>query len=166
MYQPYEKTTPFSGETRKAMKSAAVRLRSAGFKVENQSEALVSAVVSNMENWNRCQEVLRNIVSIELRAGENQLTAHAELADYPVVQKFTSLLMGAVIMGAMYFFFNRTGHTLPDNLRHVVVTFIGVYFLVIILSAFTAVTWFKKGARNSVDALLRSMIAEAGGQTA
>jgi hypothetical protein len=148
------------------MKSAAVRLRSAGYKVENQSEALVTAVVSNMENWNRCQEVLRNIMSIELRAGKNQLTAHAELADYPVVQKFTSLLMGAVIMGVMYYFFNRSGRPLPDNLRHVLVTFIGVYFLIIILGAITAVAWFKKGARNSVDALLRSMIAEAGGQTA
>jgi hypothetical protein len=163
MYQPYEKTEPFNGNARKAMDFAATMLTAAGYQIGDQSEAMIAATAPRTGDRGRGQALLRNVASIEIRAAGRQLTARAELVDYPIMQKFGGLLLGLVVTGGMYYFMTHTGRPMPAEFKHVFFAFIAVYFSISIMTALIAVRWTRIGAWRSVDAFLRNLAAASGG---
>jgi hypothetical protein len=163
MYQQYERSDSFNGNPRKALEFAAATLTAAGFRIGEKSENSLTATASRRGDWDRCQALLRNVVSIEVQARNGRLTARAELAEYPVLQKFGSMIVGAGVAGAMYYFFTGGARPMPAEFKHIFVIFIIVYLLLSIFSATMAVKWFKKGAGNSVDAFVHHLIVGSGG---
>ena len=163
MYQPYEKSEPFSGESRKAMEFAAMTLSAAGFRIRENSETLLRAEASRTTDWNRCQALLKNVVAIELRSGGSMLTARAELADYPILNKTISGIVGALFLGGFYYYVNHGSRPIPAEFKTVIYIFAGVYLLIAVLTTLTGTSAFRKFAGYSVDSFLKNVVIAAGG---
>jgi hypothetical protein len=157
MFEPYEQNEPYNGDARKTIDFAAQVLIGAGFIIREQTESTLRADASRTTDWDRCQALLMNVVAIELRAGGSMLTARAELADYPVLQKILNGFVGALMIGTFYYFMNHGSRPIPAEFRTIFWVFTGGYCLILFLGTLTGTSAFRKFAYHSVDRFLKNV---------